>query len=97
MCCICRAFLCVPGDPATNLDALWQDCLAFYRARGIQGHFTRMQLNMFCQPSRPYAKFPRLRGKAYEVRLLGGPLLHVWQEKRNESLLHRQVNFSFPR
>lgn len=81
------------GEPAANLDVLWDECMVFYRARGIRDHFKRMLLNMFCQASRPYAKFPRMRGKAAEVRLLGAPLLDAWQRRRSESVLHRQVEF----
>ena len=81
------------GDAASNLDDLWAECKAFYKARYIRDRFTHMRLSMFCQPSRPFAKFPRLRGKAAEVRQLGAPLLEAWQKRRGDSVLHRQVEY----
>ena len=60
------------GDAAANLAAVWDDCRAFYREKHMNGHFTHMTLNMFCTPANPGAKFPRMRGKAHEIKLLGG-------------------------
>ena len=52
------------------------------------------EVGAFCKPSTPYSRFPKLRGKAVEVRNLGPPLSKIWGELMNPALpLHLQVAF----
>ena len=43
--------------------------------------FRSLTLNMFVKARTPAAKFPKLKGKAVEIKTFGRPLLTVWTEK----------------
>ena len=84
----------MPGSPEDNLDEIWSRCLTYYREHKIVDRYRNMKLGLFCKPSTPYSRFPKLRGKAVEVRNLGPPLSKIWGELMNPALpLHLQVAF----
>ena len=84
----------MPGSPEDNLDEIWSRCLTYYREHKIVDRYRNMKLGLFCKPSTPYSGFPKLRGKAVEVRNLGPPLSKIWGELMNPALpLHLQVAF----
>ena len=47
---------------------------------------------MFTDPSKPRAKYPRLKGKAGEIKTLGPALLHVWLRFMDRTnAVHRRI------
>ena len=66
-----------PDDPATNLDAIWAEILQYCRDHTIIDRFRQIKLSLFTKPRTPLAAFPKMRGKAIEIRNLGQPLCQV--------------------
>lgn len=60
------------------MAAVWSRMLQYYRDHGIVGHFCNIAVGLFTSRQRPNAKYPKMRGKACEVKLLGCALRHVW-------------------
>ena len=84
----------LPGDPATNLDVIWGEILQYCRDHNIGDRFRQMKLSLFTKPRTPLAAFPKMRGKAIEIRNLGQPLCHVWASKMDvTNMLHQQIAF----
>jgi len=68
----------LPGSPDENLVQLWEQMRAFYKARHITGTYTNMFLGLFTKRRSPNTSYPKMRGKACEIKLLGEALLQVW-------------------
>lgn len=80
------------GEPDANMAAVWDRLLHHFRELGIADRYRQIHIGMLCQRSRPNSKFPKLRGKAVELKNLGAPLLCVWVEYMNhDSVVHRQI------
>lgn len=87
-------FELMPDDPATNLDVVWAEIVEYCKAHGITDRYRHMKMGLCWKPRAPHASFPKMRGKAIEVRNLGEPLLSVWTSKMDRSnTLHQQVAF----
>ena len=92
--CICCATSRWMGSQLITWMSFGTKCMAYYRARKIGDHFMHMKLSLFCKPRTPHAYFPKMRGKAIQVRNLGPPLLAVWSARMDAaSVLHQQVAF----
>ena len=51
-----------------------------------------MHISMFCIRSRPNFKFPKLKGRAAEIKCLVHPLLLTWCEFMDStSVVHKQI------
>ena len=73
-------FHMLPETPEANLARIWQEIRAWYN-RYLN------KLSMFVRQS----GFPKLRGKAAEIRYLAGPMLEVWRRRMNQGVqLHRR-------
>jgi hypothetical protein len=84
----------LPGDPATNLDVIWADILQYCKDHSIGDRYRHMKLSLFTKPRTPYVAFPKMRGKAIEIRNLGEALCHVWASNMDvTNLLHQQIAF----
>jgi len=68
----------LPGSPDENLVQLWEQMRAFYKARHITGTYSNMFLCLFTKRRSPNTSYPKMRGKACEIKLLGEALLQVW-------------------
>jgi hypothetical protein len=91
-------YIIMPGTAETNLSEVWDMMLAFYKAHPVgSDRFNRIKLSMFTSsdssnPRNPKFKFPKLKGRAIEVKHLGHPLMHVFQQKMDsESPVHKQL------
>ena len=63
------------GDKETNLQTLWSDIKRWYDANPVPVRFRYLtKLSMFIRAS----GFPKLRGKAAEIRWFAGAMKHVW-------------------
>ena len=84
----------LPGDPATNLDVIWADILQYCKDHSIGDRYRHMKLSLFTKARTPYVAFPKMRGKAIEIRNLGEALCHVWASNMDvTNLLHQQIAF----
>lgn len=71
------------------MSELWAELRSHSRAKSC---YRNLHIGMFCKASRPNSTFPKLKGRAAEVKALGQPLLASWTLRMNEaSVTHRQV------
>ena len=82
-------YLLPSANPLKNLATVWQDILYFYKRWNAPCRFGAIKkLTMFERKS----GWPKLRGKAGEIRHLAGAMHYVWQKHYNQRLeVHRQV------
>ena len=78
----------------TNLETVWTELQRFAKRNGIKT-YSNMRQSMFTNPLAPHGQFPRLKGRAAEIRALGKPLAHVWEMYRNPTdMQHTQVSLA---
>ena len=71
------------------MSQLWAELRTHSRAKSC---FRNMHIGMFCKAASPNAKFPKLKGRAAEIKALGAPLLAAWTAHMDETnVVHRQV------
>ena len=76
-------------DTPENLERVWALVQHAYSANRTRHRYTNMRLSMFA--GLPH-HFPKLKGRAAEIRNLGRPLLHVVDELLDmTSLTNRQI------
>lgn len=79
----------LPGSPQQNLDILWRWMKSYYKK-----HKPRVRYNSFCKLTMFKRKkdFPKLRGKAAEVKAFGPVLLEMWgQFSSKRDTQHKQI------
>ena len=80
----------LPGDPSENIRQIWNDICYFYKEQSVPCRFR--YLNRVSMFERKSPQYPKLRGKAAEIKYLCGPLLSVWQKYMNRRLkVHREI------
>ena len=85
----------MPGIAAANLEEVWRLCLEFFSQHRVTSRFANLKLSMFVNTVHPHVDYPKLKGKAAEMRSLGPALHHVWCNKMDGSILiHRQVELA---
>ena len=73
------------GDPEANMAELWSRIkIEFYSTNPALGRFTNIETGMFWKGSMTGSKvkFPKLKGKAYEVKVLMPALVWAWDQYR---------------
>ena len=76
------------GDPDTNLERIWEEIKAVYQERKITDQYTGMTVGMYHKTN----SFPRLKGRAAEIRHFVEPLMVVFRKYMSrESQPHRQI------
>lgn len=80
----------LPDTPEQNLQVCWSFLKSYFRQHKTPNPYRYLnRLSMFI---RNKGKYPKLRGKAAEVKSLGPGLLALWEDKMNPNLaIHRQV------
>ena len=80
----------LPQSPLANLQTIWKDIAEFYKNNHTPVRYRYLnKLSMFIR--KPPAS-PKLRGKAAEIKYLGGALMYVWQKYHNDQLrVHREI------
>ena len=85
----------MPGIAAANLEEVWRLCLEFFSRHRVTSRFANLKLSMFVNTVHPHVDYPKLKGKAAEMRSLGPALHHVWCNKMDGSIaIHRQVELA---
>jgi hypothetical protein len=78
----------LPGSPAENLEVIWVHIQEGYSGERSSSRFGSLRLTMFDRPG----EFPRLKGKAGELRHFGRPLLFAFDRLMDAgNQLHRQI------
>ena len=80
-----------PGTVDENFSMVWDKIREVASAKKVDNMFANLHIGMFCKKSRPNSGFPKLKGRAAEVKAMGIPLLATWEAFMSDSLLHRQV------
>ena len=76
-------------DPTENLQALSDHILRYFKIHSVQNHYK--YLNKLTMISKNDG-YPKLRGKAAEVKSLGPALLSAWQQWQNPNLdVHKKI------
>lgn len=85
---LCQSVL--QGTEIENLRVCWDFLKRYYKQHGIPSPYRYLnKISMFVRQGR----FPKLRGKAAEVRHLAIPLAALWKHYMNDNiLLHRQIH-----
>jgi hypothetical protein len=80
------------GSAEENLTTVWSDVLEYYLDNPNPNRFTTILLSMFTDAQQPCESFPKLKGKAAEVKALVPAVLFVWRKyMRRENDIHRFV------
>ncbi|CAE8728388.1 unnamed protein product [Polarella glacialis] len=82
-------YFVLTGAPLENVHSCWASMKEFYQAHNTGSRYRYLnKLTMFCRKS----GYPKLRGKANEIRHFGAALLGLWPAHMNGALeLHRKV------
>ena len=83
-------FCILPGSPAENLKILWQWILRYYKKHKIIKNRYRAlnKLTMFVKKK----SYPKLRGKAVEIKNFGPVIVQVWKHFCNKKdKTHRMI------
>ena len=78
------------GSPLANLQILWRDIQSYYNSHQVPCRFR--YLNKMSMFQRKEGQYPKLRGKAAEIKWLFGPMLYLWEKYHKPALqVHRQI------
>lgn len=80
----------LPASPVENLRVCWDFLKRYYKEHRIASPYRYLnKISMFVRQGR----FPKMRGKAAEVRHLAQPISALWKHFMNDAiLLHRQID-----
>ena len=79
----------LPDTPQRNLEYCWSKLKRFFKTSGTKKHFR--YLNKLTMVKKKKG-FPKLRGKAAEIKAFGPALLHLWKTHMNSELgVHRSI------
>ena len=85
-------FRVMAGSATTNMEALWAQITQCYSEFGTSAQYSSLTMSSFCEPKSPSSHYPKLKGKAAEVKSLSAVLRKVWAANMNpESPEHKLV------
>ena len=91
----------LPGRPKENMSRVLARLKKHWKDTNTVDHFNNIKLSMFCNVEKPRDNFPKLKGRAAEVKSLTPALHEVWkffmvptnaQHKQIELLLRTSMN-----
>ena len=62
------------------MSFVWQEVSRMYGDRDTSSQFPHLDLRSFCDPAKPHAGFPLLKGKGAQIRHLAPILALVWNQ-----------------
>ena len=90
-------FEILPGAASANMFTVWAKMKRFATRKKINT-FSNLLVSMFCDHNKPHDAYPKLKGRAAEVRNLVEPLLHVWEEHCDKRVVqHVQITLLLQR
>ena len=60
----------LPGAPSANMNAVWGMILDAYAELSVDSQFGNSLLNLFTNPGKHKGHYPKLKGKASEIKHL---------------------------
>ena len=80
----------LPGSAADNIKQIWKDIQAIYAEHNVPCRFR--YLNRTSMYTRKAPQYPKLRGKAAEIKYLALPLYLIWQRySKSNIFVHKQI------
>ena len=73
-------FSVVEGQPDRAMEAVWKMVCRYYKDEHPDCQYTNLTINSFCNKEKPFAGFPRLKGKGAEVKDLLPGICKIWRE-----------------
>ena len=64
---------------------LWSDIKAYYEEHPCRDRYNHIKLSMFIDTTDPHDKFPKLKGRAIEVKNLVPAMAHIWKARMEEN------------
>jgi len=84
-------FELLPNSPEANLQVVWSEAKRHLQQHGEANRFNNLKLSMFVNEG----GFPKLKGRAIEIRNLGPPLVEIWSNRMDgASPVHKQVRLA---
>ena len=72
----------MPSNPVKNMEMLWGLIQEYYSEHSVSTQYSNLSLSSFCNPDKPRAKHPKLKGRGAEVKHLVKPLWVIWNKYR---------------
>ena len=70
----------LPNTPAANMQFVWKEIDRLDHERNTTSQFPHLELRSFCDPSKPHADLPLLKGNGVQVRHLVPILALIWRQ-----------------
>jgi len=84
-------YVIMAGTPAQNIQRVWELILEKYTEQRTPTQFSALQLSSFINVAKHNTEYPRLKGKAAEIKHLALPLLHAWKLLKRRSAHDQRV------
>jgi hypothetical protein len=68
----------LPGDPAANLDKVWNRIVEYFKEHKPPCQFSNLTLTSFTDPKTPKKVYPKLKGKGAEIKSFLCAMKGVW-------------------
>ena len=79
-------------DPNENLQALSDHIMRYFKVHNVQHHYKNLnKLTMISKKD----GYPKLKGKAAEVKSMGPALLSAWQHWQNPNVEMHEKNWNY--
>ena len=92
-------YIVLPRTPSQNLEHVMGLVRAWKGATvGCAKTYNNVKLSMFTNPDKPRDDYPKLKGRAWEIRNFMKPLLHVWKECMDPTVIwHKHITAGLKR
>ena len=78
--------------PSHTQEVLWEAVKTWQKENNIKNGHSNFTINMFCKEASPMVGYPKLKGKAIELRAMGPTLLALWRTHLDEGKVqHRTI------
>ena len=75
-------FQILPGSPLANMEIIWTEICEQYRLLNIPSQYSSLGISTFVDAEKPRMVYPRLKGRAAEVKWLVPVLLVLWRRHK---------------
>lgn len=76
----------LPLAALENMSQLWTEIVAEYRTLGCPTQYSNLGISSFVDPAKPNSKYPKLKGRAAEIKWLAPCLRNIWERHRRPGL-----------
>ena len=65
------------------------ELLSWWRDQGVKDHYNSLKISMWTHVEDPHNSFPKLKGRAMEIKSLAPALANVWQKHMAATIEHQ--------